>query len=100
MNKSLMMVMAALAPFHAFGVDGQVLINQSTLNAAGGSYIITQPGSYKLSGNLQAKDTNTTPIVVTADNVTLDLNGFTISGTNVCTLPSRNSPVVCTFTSS
>jgi hypothetical protein len=37
----------------AFAVDGVVLINQSTVMAAGGfPYKITQPGSYKLSGNL------------------------------------------------
>src|ERR1700726_478428 len=98
MSKTAFVLMAmALVPFGAFAVDGVVQINQSTLNAAGGTYTISQPGSYKLSGNLQAKDTNTTVIVVTADNVTLDLNGLTIGGTNVCTFSNVQMSVTCTF---
>ncbi|HEX3878642.1 MAG TPA: hypothetical protein VHW24_16755 [Bryobacteraceae bacterium] len=46
---------------------------------------ISQAGSYRLSGNLTAPDINTTAIVITADGVTLDLNGFSISGPVVCT---------------
>jgi hypothetical protein len=74
----------ALAPVAAFAVDGQVLINQSTLSAAGGTYTIMQPGSYKLSGNLVAKDENTNVIVIAADHVTIDLNGFAILGPTDC----------------
>jgi hypothetical protein len=74
----------ALVTACAFAVDGVTLINQSTLNAAGGTYTITQAGSYKLSGNLQVKDENTTAILITADNVTIDLNGFSILGPTVC----------------
>src|SRR5882762_4389195 len=85
MRRTVLVVLTmALVPACAFAVDGQVLINQSTLNAAGGTYTITQPGSYKLSGNLQVKDENTTAIVVAADNVTIDLNGFSILGPTVC----------------
>jgi hypothetical protein len=69
----------------AFAVDGQILINQSTVMAAGGfPYKITQPGSYKLSGNLTVP-ANADGIDITADNVTLDLNGFNISGPLKCT---------------
>jgi hypothetical protein len=69
----------------AFAIDGQILINQSTVMAAGGfPYTITQPGSYKLSGNLVVTG-NTDGIVIDADNVTIDLNGFTISGPVTCT---------------
>src|SRR5258708_6401404 len=90
MKKVVVLLLAvALIPASLFAVDGQVLINQSTLNAAGGTYTITQAGSYKLSGNLQVKDADTTPIVVSADNVTIDLNGFTIGGANVCGLTCR-----------
>jgi hypothetical protein len=74
----------ASVPASLYAVDGQVLINQSTLNAAGGTYTITQPGSYKLSGNLQAKDQNTSVILISSDHVTLDLNGFSILGTADC----------------
>jgi hypothetical protein len=62
-----------------------VLINQSTVMAAGGfPYVISQAGSYKLSGNLTVPDANTTAIQVTADNVTIDFNGFSILGPLVC----------------
>jgi hypothetical protein len=80
MKKTMLVVMAvALAPMSAFGVDGVFLINQSTVMAAGGfPFVISQPGSYKLSGNLTAP-INTTAINITASLVTLDLNGFNVS---------------------
>jgi hypothetical protein len=59
-------------------VDGQVLINSSTVSAAGGfPYHITQPGSYKLSGNLQSP-LNKATIHIDASDVVLDLNGFNV----------------------
>lgn len=71
--------MMALAPACAFAVDGVTLLNQSTVVAAGGfPYTISQPGSYKLAGNLLV-DGGKNGIVITSSNVTLDLNGFTIS---------------------
>jgi hypothetical protein len=74
-----------LLPVCAFAVDGVVLINQSTVMAAGGfPYQSTQPGSYKLSGNLTVPDANTSAIVVAADYVAIDLNGFSIIGPTVC----------------
>src|SRR6266404_299820 len=87
MRKTVFVILAmALVPFCAFGVDGMVLINQSTVMAAGGfPYRITQPGSYRLSGNLTVPDVNATAIQVMADNVTIDLNGFSIIGPVVCT---------------
>ncbi len=86
MRKTVFAVVAmALVPFFAFGVDGTVLINQSTVTAAGGfPFRITQPGSYRLSGNLTVPDANTTAIQVAAENVTIDLNGFSIIGPVVC----------------
>ncbi len=81
MKKSLLVltIVLFLLPVCAFAEDGQVLINQSTVIAAGGfPYKITQPGSYKLTGNL-AVPAGVDGIDITADNVTLDLNGFTIS---------------------
>jgi hypothetical protein len=75
----LLLAAVALFPATLFAVDGAVLINQSTVTAAGGfPYTISQPGSYKLSGNLQAT-INVSGIIVTASHVTLDLNGFSIS---------------------
>ncbi|HTR39949.1 MAG TPA: right-handed parallel beta-helix repeat-containing protein [Bryobacteraceae bacterium] len=85
MTKSVLVsIMLALLPASLFAVDGVVLINQAALNAAGGTYTITSPGSYKLSGNLVAKDQNTNVIVIATDHVTIDLNGFAILGTANC----------------
>jgi len=76
----------ALAPAAALAIDGQVLINMSTVSAAGGfPYTIRQAGSYKLSGNLTVPNGDTTAIVIAHDNVTLDLNGFSILGPVDCT---------------
>lgn len=75
----LVLLLVAIAPFSAFAVDGVVLINQSTVIAAGGfPYVINQPGSYKLSGNLVVPS-GLNGIDIAASNVTLDLNGFNIS---------------------
>jgi parallel beta-helix repeat protein len=46
---------------------------------------ITQPGSYQLQSNLVVPAAITTAILVTVDNVTIDLNGFAILGPTVCT---------------
>jgi hypothetical protein len=85
MKKSIVMLALLLfAQLCGYAVDGQVLINQATLNAAGGTYTITSPGSYKLSGNLQQKDKDTNVIVIASDNVMIDLNGFSITGPVDC----------------
>jgi len=80
MRKTVFVMMAmALVPFCSFAVDGVVLINQSTVTAAGGfPYTISVAGSYRLSGNLVVPS-GTNGIQITASNVTLDLNGFNIS---------------------
>jgi len=56
-----------------------------------GPFNITKSGSYQLQGNFVTTNANRTAILVTADNVTIDLNGFTIMGPNVCT----GWPLVC-----
>jgi parallel beta-helix repeat protein len=47
--------------------------------------IISAPGSYRLKKNFTVPDANTTAIEITAANVTLDLNGYAISGPTACT---------------
>jgi hypothetical protein len=75
MRKTILV--AALLPVYALATDGQTLIDQSIVTSAGGfPYKITASGSYKLSGNLAASGS---VISITAENVTLDLNGFTLS---------------------
>jgi hypothetical protein len=79
------LIAMTLVPACVYAVDGQVLINQSTVMAAGGfPYVISQPGSYKLSGNLNVTATNTDAININSDDVALDLNGFRISGPANC----------------
>jgi hypothetical protein len=93
------------APPKAPPVDGVVLINQDAALTGGVSgncdtpgfpVTICQPGSYRLSSNLTVPDANTNGILIDADRVSIDLNGFAISGPAVCT-PFTN-PVECTTT--
>jgi hypothetical protein len=89
------LVAMGVAP-QAQAVDGVILISQSCAltgcfagDAAGFPVIITRPGSYRLSSNLDvgtaATAANTTGVEIQVNGVTLDLNGFTISGPATCT---------------
>lgn len=70
--------------------DETVLINQATVLDAGGfPFKITTPGSYKLIGNLVVP-ANTSGIVIQSNDVTLDLNGFSITGAIVCDNQGNN----------
>jgi hypothetical protein len=72
--------------------DGVVLIDQKDTLAGnvtpgdtpGFPVSITQPGSYKLSGNLTVPNNSTSGIVISADHVTIDLGGFAILGPVNC----------------
>jgi hypothetical protein len=86
-----------------YAVDGVTLIEPGRVgrggitpgDAPGFPITISQPGSYRLAGNLTVSDMFTTAIEITADNVTLDLNGFSIIGPNACT----PNPTLCTHSS-
>ncbi len=54
-------------------------------------YTITLPGSYYLAGNLNASGTNG-GIVISADNVNLDLNGFALIGNGTGTAIGISAP--------
>lgn len=77
-------------PSAAFAVDGVVLINQASALAGsvtpgdtpGFPVTISQPGSYRLSSNLLLGYPGA--IDIESDNVTIDLNGFTIFGGAIC----------------
>lgn len=87
----LLVSLLMLCSVSAFAVDGIVLINQASVMAAGGfPYTITQSGSYKLSGNLIVSGF-VNGVVINASSVTLDLNGFSISGPVTCS----GQPVSC-----
>jgi hypothetical protein len=81
MKKQLLAFFAVtLVPAVLYAVDGQILINQATVNAAGGfPYTISNPGSYKLAGNL-IPGSGHNGIEIAADHVTIDLSGFAIIG--------------------
>ncbi len=64
----------------AASASGVILIDQSTVMASGGfPFKITEPGSYQLKGNLVVTAADTA-IAISVGNVTLDLNGFSITG--------------------
>jgi hypothetical protein len=101
----LVLILLALASMSAFAVDGVVLLNQSVATAGLGGcdtpgfpITICNPGSYKLSGNLTIADANTTAIVIATDDVTIDLNGFSIRGPVSCV--KSTFPVQCSATGS
>ena len=73
-------------------VDG--LHASDIIDAAGGDartaintvpYTINAPGSYYLAADLSHTGTSTDAITINADNVTLNLNGFTLSGPGTST---------------
>jgi hypothetical protein len=83
----------------SYAVDGVVLINQNAALAGsvtpgdtpGFPVTISVSGSYRLSGNLVVPDSGTTAILVTTNDVTIDLNGFSIIGPTICV----GFPVAC-----
>src|SRR6266540_3776373 len=85
-----------------YAVDGVVLIDQNRALAGGVTpgdtpgfpVTLSVPGSYRLTGNLTVPDANTTAIQIAADNVTLDLNGFSILGPVVCSFNFLSTPQV------
>jgi hypothetical protein len=105
--------LAALAlaawPVAAGASDGRIELNQACAttggcvpgDAAGFPLSLSAGGSYVLTSNLTVPDANTSGIEITANDVTIDFNGFTLAGpatvpiaTHVCTLPGAGSGVV------
>ncbi len=76
----------------ALAGDGRVEINQARALAGGitpgdtANFPITlnSSASYVLTGNLTVTDPNVDGITITVDDVSLDLNGFTIAGPATC----------------
>jgi len=76
----------------AQAVDGVFEINTACVNfgcfpgdSGGFPVSITQSGSYRLTSNLNTTNASVDMIDINANNVTLDLNGFEISGPVTCT---------------
>lgn len=76
-----------MAPAAAFAVDGVIEINAISADtgditagdSAGFPVTLSEPGSYRLTGNLSPGSSNH-GIEITASGVTIDLNGFSIIG--------------------
>ncbi len=76
------------------GNDGVVHIDQgraatggvTSADAPGFPVTLSDPGSYRLTGNLEVP-AGVIGIRVTTSNVTIDLNGFTLRGTNTSAAP-------------
>lgn len=102
---ALLAAVALAAPVHA--VDGVVEINQALAivggvtpgDTPGFPVTLSRSGSYRLTDNLDLRDSanpsNLTAIEITADDVTVDLNGFTIRGPTVCTGSPPAQALVC-----
>ena len=106
MKKQILVVsMLAAAGFagSSHAVDGVFEISQACVSfgcvpgdSGGFPVTITESGSYRLTSNLSTTSANTTLIQVNADNVSIDLNGFSLTGPAVCS----GSTVSCTNTGS
>lgn len=59
---------------------------------------VTSAGSYVLTSNLAVGNPTTSAIVITADDVDLDLHGFEVAGPVTCT--GQGSTLSCTFSGS
>lgn len=87
----------------ARAVDGVVLIDQQHAlagnvtpgDAPGFPVTISLPGIYKLSSNLTVPNADTSAIVITADSVTIDLNGFSILGPVSCPSDGQHATTGC-----
>ena len=94
--KRQMLIAALAAAFSAHASDGVIEINHAKVAASGGyPYTINQPGSYRLTSNLHQPTATTDVIDVESANVTIDLNGFAITGNNSCSFNAASSSVIC-----
>jgi hypothetical protein len=91
--RTILLVSLLLLDSPVFAAEGVQEINQTCATATGGCFAgdaagfpvtISQPGAYRLTGNL-ALPANTRAIDITANAVVLDLGGFAVIGPNVCT---------------
>lgn len=92
-----------LIPMALGAVDGVIEINDaraqigiSATDPFGYPVTLDTPGSYRLTGNLSNPSAATPAIEITADGVTLDLNGFTVAGPASCS--GTGSGVTCSGT--
>jgi hypothetical protein len=82
----------AAGPSASSTADGRLVDQSKVLNggvsagdAPGFPLTLSEPGLYRLTGNLTVSDPNLDAVQITADGVTLDLNGYSIVGPVSCT---------------
>lgn len=99
----LVLAVAAAAPaaFAQTTIDQNKALagNVTPGDTPGFPITISQPGSYRLTGNLTVP-ASADGIVITGENVTLDLNGFTIRGPGTCIKGAGSYGPNCTPASS
>jgi hypothetical protein len=83
MQKRILFALALVVCLIATTAGAQTLINPANISSF--PYTITKPGSYLLTGNLNVTTTGTNAININVSGVTLDLNGFSITGPMSCT---------------
>lgn len=103
MKSWLALTCAVLLPLRAFAADGVIEINEARVAAGGISACdapgypveICDSGSYRLTSNLHYPSSSAKGIVVSAPEVTLDLNGMTLAGDNTCTIGAFGAVTGC-----
>jgi hypothetical protein len=82
---------ALLIPRMAAADD--ILIDPAKVSDASTYFMvkITEPGHYRLTGNLVVPNADTTAIEINADDVEIDLGGFAVRGPSSCS----SAPVTC-----
>lgn len=108
-RRAIIVIAAALllgAPSLASAAEGEIEISQVAASvggvtpgdAPGFPVTLSVSGAYRLTSGLVVPDVDTTAISITASDVTLDLNGFTIQGPVTCTSSGVCTPPVLTGT--
>jgi len=100
MKKSILAAMTLT--FATFGASAQVVITTSTIaaggitagDAAGYPATVSSSGSYKLGENIQSGSSGNF-IEITGNDVTLDLNGFSVLTSNSCSKTGHPTGNTC-----
>ncbi|MDJ0789132.1 MAG: hypothetical protein QNK05_20180 [Myxococcota bacterium] len=79
----LAMALLLVATGPGWAADGQIEINQASASASGFPVVLSQPGSYLLTSDLQVPQGDGGIRLLTSD-ISLDLGGFRISGPSGC----------------
>ena len=99
----LITLLFLIIPGFTYAVDGVMEINQTCAvqtgcfdgDTPGFPVTISDPGSYRLTGNLTVPDANTTAIKTRPTSISLDLNGFGIIGITFCNGSPANEDFEC-----